>query len=59
MNNLEYEQTFVRIARDIILQTAGDYEAPEYWVGRKEIAIKMRKELNKELFKAHAKCMGL
>ena len=32
MNNKEYEVTFVRIARDIILQAAGKYEAPSYWV---------------------------
>ena len=32
MNNKEYELTFIRIARDIILQSAGKYEAPMYWV---------------------------
>lgn len=32
MANIEYEQTFVRIARDTILQEAGKYEAPKYWV---------------------------
>ena len=32
MANLEYEETFIRIARDVILQAGGDYEAPQYWV---------------------------
>ena len=32
MNNIEYEATFIRIARDTILQSAGNYEAPKYWV---------------------------
>lgn len=34
MNNLQYEQTFIRIARDTILQAAGNYEAPSYWENR-------------------------
>lgn len=32
MSNLDYETTFIRIARDVILQAAGKYEAPYYWV---------------------------
>lgn len=32
MNNRDYETTFIRIARDVILQAAGKYEAPVYWV---------------------------
>jgi hypothetical protein len=32
MNNKEFEITFIRIARDVILQAAGKYEAPAYWV---------------------------
>jgi hypothetical protein len=31
LNNLMYEATFVRIARDVLLQTAGKYGAPQYW----------------------------
>ena len=30
MANLEYELTFIRIARDVILQSGGLYEAPAY-----------------------------
>lgn len=30
--NVDYEATFVRIARDIILQVAGNFVAPKYWV---------------------------
>ena len=32
MSNKDYEATFIRVARDVILQAAGLYEAPEYWV---------------------------
>jgi hypothetical protein len=41
------------------LQSAGDYEAPEYWQSRSEIAKEMLVQLNVELFKAHAKCIAL
>lgn len=30
--NVEYETTFKRIARDVILQEAGDHKASDYWV---------------------------
>jgi len=30
--NVDYEATFVRIARDTILQVAGIFKAPKYWV---------------------------
>jgi hypothetical protein len=36
LTNINYEQTFVRIARDTILQEAGKYEAPQYWVFDRE-----------------------
>ena len=32
MSNVAYEATFIRIARDTILQVAGNYLAPMYWV---------------------------
>jgi len=38
---LAYESTFIKIARDVILQTAGKYEAPSYWTQRKTIADDM------------------
>ena len=39
---LAYESTFIKIARDVILQTAGKYEAPSYWTQRKVIADDMQ-----------------
>jgi len=54
MNNLEYERTFVRIARDTVVQIASTYEAQEYWTRRDEVTESMKKELTKELAKAHA-----
>ena len=59
MANLQYEQTFIRIARDTILQEAGSYEAPEYWTKRAEISAKMLTILNEELKRAHATCKNL
>lgn len=49
MANLEYELTFIRIARDVILQSGGLYEAPEYWNKRGLIGEEMQKELDREL----------
>jgi regulator of protease activity HflC (stomatin/prohibitin superfamily) len=59
MNNQDYEATFIRIARDTILQAAGGYEAPKYWESRSKIAKDMQHELDVELRKAHAKCVYL
>ena len=36
MSNRDYETTFIRIARDVILQSAGKYEAPTYWVNKQD-----------------------
>ncbi|EGR34238.1 spfh domain band 7 family protein [Ichthyophthirius multifiliis] len=54
--NLFYEQTFIKIARDIILQSAGNYQAPQYWQERQKIVNEMKQQLNTELLKAHANC---
>jgi hypothetical protein len=59
MANLQYEQTFIRIARDTILQEAGNYEAPSYWKERAGIGKNMHRILNEELKGAHARCVGL
>lgn len=37
--NINYEQTFIRIARDVILQTAGAYNAPQYWVKNSSLTL--------------------
>ena len=43
----DYESVFTRIARNAVLQVAGDYKAPEYWQKRREIGDKMRMELER------------
>ena len=59
MNSQFYEQTFIRIARDTILQAAGGYDAPSYWTQRKKIGAEMRSLLDQELKQAHARCIYL
>ena len=43
----------------MILQSAGNYEAPQYWEKREQIGEEMRVLLNKELLSAHAECKYL
>jgi hypothetical protein len=43
MSGLNYEATFVRMARDTILQAAGRFEAPKYWTTRRAITEVMKK----------------
>lgn len=37
MNNMRYEETFIRIARDTIMKSAGHYVASQYWEERSKI----------------------
>jgi len=57
--NVDYEATFVRIARDTILQVAGIFKAPKYWEERQLIGEEMKRQLDIELRKAHATCQHL
>ena len=59
MNNLKYEQTFIRIARDVLMKAAGNYMAQEYWTNRRNIRTDMHDLLDIELKKAHARCTGV
>ncbi len=59
LSNLQYEQTFVRIARDIILQEAGSYQAPQYWGKRILIGNRMMELLDAAFQQAHARCLGI
>ncbi|CAD8196714.1 unnamed protein product [Paramecium octaurelia] len=59
MGGLNYEATFIRMARDTILQAAGRFEAPRYWTNRRNITEVMQKQLEEELKKAHANCVSL
>ena len=46
MNNMVYEQTFIRIARDTIMKSAGHYMANQYWENRKTIQQEIFKLLD-------------
>lgn len=54
MANINYQSTYVRISRDVILKVAGQYNATNYWTDRKKIGEFMQSALNKELNSAFA-----
>jgi hypothetical protein len=45
----------IRIARDIILKVAGNFNATNYWTDRQKIGDVMREALNQELKSAYAR----
>lgn len=55
----KYEHLFQKIARDVILQQAGEYPAPMYWLNRTFIGNEFKVALNKTLANVHATCTGL
>jgi regulator of protease activity HflC (stomatin/prohibitin superfamily) len=54
--NTNYHSTYVRIARDIILKIAGEFNATSYWTIRQEIGNEMKLALDKSLKVAFANC---
>jgi hypothetical protein len=54
----DYEQLFIRIASDVILQHAGKYNAPQYWSERSAIGNAFETALNDRLKSAFATCTG-
>ena len=52
--NINYQATYVRISRDILLKVAGKYNATSYWTERLKIQKDMKDTLNKELIPAFA-----
>jgi len=57
--NINYQGTYARIARDVILKVAGKYNATSYWTERLKIAVDMNNTLNSELTNAYASVKGL
>lgn len=55
----DYENLYKRIAADVILQEAGNYEAPQYWKNRPALGQRLQESLNKRLQEAFAVCKGL
>lgn len=51
-----HENLYERVARDIILKEAGEYEAPEYWLNRSHIGNQMKARLNASLNSVYADC---
>lgn len=49
LTNVRYEETFIRQAKNIILEEASEYNAPEYWEKRGEIGANIAKRLNDTL----------
>lgn len=54
----EYEQLYIRIASDLVLQNAGNYHATQYWQERSAIGNALEKALNEKLQDAYANCTG-
>jgi len=38
----DYDTLYTKIARDVILQAAGEYAAPRYWKDRTQVGIEMQ-----------------
>jgi regulator of protease activity HflC (stomatin/prohibitin superfamily) len=51
LTNVRYEETFIRQAKNIILEQGSEYNAPEYWEKRSEIGAAIGKKLNETLSK--------
>ena len=49
LTNVRYEETFIRQAKNVILEEASEYNAPEYWERRGEIGANIAKRLNDTL----------
>ena len=54
----DYEAVFTRIARNAILKISGDFNAPDYWMKRKEIGDQMKQLLNTHMEEAQASTTG-
>lgn len=53
LTNIRYEETFIRQAKNIILEEASEYNAPEYWEKRGEIGANIAKRLNETLSRTY------
>ena len=41
----DYEAIYIKIARNAVLQIAGDYNASDYWLNRSHIGVAMHESL--------------
>lgn len=56
---LSYRDTYNRIAKDIIMQSAGNYNASMYWTDRTTISKDMLSQLDNEFKKLSARVVSL
>lgn len=54
----DFESIFARIARNSVLQVAGDYNAPDYWLIRNAIGDSMTEQLKVDMNDAHGEVSG-
>ena len=57
--NINYQVTYERIAKDIILKSGGQFNATSYWTQRNKISEYMKQELNQGFQKAYANITGI
>lgn len=58
-NSINYEQTFNRQAKDVIMQTAAKYKAISYWSERANIVAAIQTEMQSEFMKNGAVCKSV
>eukprot|EP01069_Polyplicarium_translucidae_P007914 Polyplicarium_translucidae@DN3165_c0_g2_i2.p1 len=52
--NLQYENLFARASRDVLLKTASEFKANDYWERRKVVGMEMTKKTREKLQELHA-----
>eukprot|EP00930_Biecheleria_cincta_P043312 TRINITY_DN29760_c0_g1_i2.p1 TRINITY_DN29760_c0_g1~~TRINITY_DN29760_c0_g1_i2.p1 ORF type:complete len:363 (+),score=62.18 TRINITY_DN29760_c0_g1_i2:81-1169(+) len=57
--NTLYEPLYMKIARDILLKSAANYQAPQYWTERQKVGDEMLTQLTAAFEQRHAYCTGL
>lgn len=57
--NIYYEALFMKVARDVLLKAAAEYNAQEYWEERPKVGAEMFRRVNAALETIHATCTGL
>lgn len=54
----DYESIYAKLARNAVLQIAGDFEAPAYWLNRTQVGDAMKQNLRVELIRAYTDVTG-
>eukprot|EP00747_Dinoflagellata_sp_TGD_P210437 gnl/TRDRNA2_/TRDRNA2_83705_c0_seq1.p1 gnl/TRDRNA2_/TRDRNA2_83705_c0~~gnl/TRDRNA2_/TRDRNA2_83705_c0_seq1.p1 ORF type:complete len:389 (-),score=67.83 gnl/TRDRNA2_/TRDRNA2_83705_c0_seq1:89-1255(-) len=59
LTNVQYENLFIRIARDELLEAAAEYEGPQYWQDRQNIGRHMRSLVDGKLKESYGSLWDL